>query len=63
MIENIAILDENDIVISLFEGNIHTTDTTTIENYYGHVKYSTPFEYRGVPIVGSTWNGLTNKFE
>jgi hypothetical protein len=33
------------------------------ENYYTHVKYSTPFEYRGVPIVGSVWNPLEDKFE
>lgn len=63
MIEKIAILDVDNIVISLFEGNIHITNTLEIKDYCGHVKYSTPFEYRGVPIVGSSFNGLTDKFE
>jgi hypothetical protein len=54
---------KNNIVISLFYGDLEVTDTSTIEGLVGMVKYSAPFEDRGTPVIGSYWNALENKFE
>jgi hypothetical protein len=59
---NWALLDENNIVVFLFFGDINVTDTTPYGDIKGMVKYSYPFEDRGTPIVGSVWNGEINKF-
>jgi len=60
---NWALLDENNIVVFLFFGDITITDVTPYGDIRGMVKYSSPYEHRGTPIVGSVWNGETNKFE
>jgi hypothetical protein len=60
---NWALLDENNIVVFLFFGDITVTDVSPYGDIREMVKYSTPFEHRGVPILGSVWNGLKDKFE
>ena len=60
---NWAFINENNIVISLFYGDLEVTDTSTIEGLVGMVKYSAAFEDRGTPVIGSYWNALENKFE
>ena len=63
MESNWALIDENNIVVFLFFGDITVTDVTPYGDIRTMVKYSTPYEHRGIPVVGSVWNGLTNKFE
>jgi len=59
---NWALLDENNIVVFLFFGDITETDVTPYGDIRAMVKYSHPYEDRGTPIVGSIWNGEINKF-
>lgn len=58
-----AILNTNGEVVGLHEGNPWDFDWQSVENYGGEVKYSTPFEYRGTPVIGSYWNNELDKFE
>jgi hypothetical protein len=60
---NWALLDENDKVVFLFFGDITQTDVRPYGDIKGMVKYSAPFEYRGIPKIGSMWNGLEDKFQ
>jgi hypothetical protein len=60
---NWALLDENNIVVFLFFGDITVTDVTPYGDIRGMVKYSQPFEYRGTPIIGSVWISELDKFE
>lgn len=57
-----AIVNNDMIVVYLFDGDILTFDWTTIERYGGEVKYSEPFEYRGTPEIGWTWSNELDKF-
>ena len=58
-----AIVNNDMVVIALFEGAPWDYDKSRLENYGGEVKYSEPFEYRGIPTIGSVWNNELDKFE
>jgi len=58
-----AIVNNDMIVVALFEGNPRDFDIKSVERYGGEVKYSQPFEYRGIPIIGSVWSNELDKFE
>lgn len=58
-----AIVNNDMVVIALFEGDILMCDISQYQNYGGEVKYSTPYEHRGTPTIGSVWNGELDKFE
>lgn len=58
-----AIVNNDMVVIALFEGDILMHDISQYQNYGGEVKYSTPFEYRGTPTIGSVWSNELDKFE
>jgi hypothetical protein len=57
-----AILNNDMIVVALLEGNLMEFDITSVERYGGEVKYSQPFEYRGIPTIGSVWSNELDKF-
>tara|TARA_R110000803_G_scaffold160927_1_gene224757 strand:- start:54 stop:233 length:180 start_codon:yes stop_codon:yes gene_type:complete len=56
---NWAIIDNNMIVTGLWAGNIDTGDVPI----GGMIKYSAPFESRGTPSIGQTWDNETETFE
>jgi hypothetical protein len=60
---NWAIVNNDMIVIGLYEGDISYLDISEYENYGGEVKYSSPFEYRGTPSIGSVWSNELDKFQ
>lgn len=59
---NWAILNNENVVIDLLYVDIEITDTSNIEGEAGLVKYSAPFESRGVPVIGSVWIPLEDRF-
>ena len=59
---NWAILNTNGEVIALHVGLPWDFDYTIVENYGGEVKYSTPYDYRGTPSIGSVWSNELDKF-
>lgn len=58
-----AIINNDMIVVALLEGNPMEFDITSVERYGGEIKYSTPYEYRGTPIIGSVWSNELDKFQ
>ena len=58
-----AIVNNDMIVVALWEGAPWDFDRSGIENYGGEVGYSEPYEYRGTPTIGSKWNVELDKFE
>jgi hypothetical protein len=62
MFGNWAIVNTSMIVIDLFEGDISTHDFSEYQNYGGEVKYSTPYENRGIPQLGWRWVNELDKF-
>ena len=58
-----AIVNNDMLVVHLFEGDVLTFDWQSIERYGGEVKYSEPFEYRGTPSIGSVWSNELDKFQ
>jgi hypothetical protein len=57
-----AIVNNDMIVVYLFDGDLLTFNWTSIERYGGEVNYSEPFEYRGIPTIGSIWSNELDKF-
>ena len=57
-----AIVNNDMIVVALLEGNPMEFDITSVERYGGEVKYSEPFEFRGIPTIGSVWSNELDKF-
>lgn len=57
-----AIVSNDMVVMALWEGLPWEFDSTSVERYGGEVKYSTPFEYRGIPTIGSLWSNELDKF-
>jgi hypothetical protein len=57
-----AIVNNQMIVVALWEGSLDDFDFSSVENYNGEVKYSEPFEYRGNPTLGSYWDVELDKF-
>lgn len=57
-----AILNNDMVVVALWEGAPWDFDWQTVENYGGEVKYSEPYAYRGTPTIGSVWSNDLDRF-
>ena len=55
-----AIVNNDMIIIDIFEGNIALHDVSVYERYGGEVKAE---EFRGTPIIGGKYNPIEDKFE
>jgi hypothetical protein len=55
-----AIVNNDMIIIDIFEGNIAYHDVSIYERYGGEVKIE---EHRGTAVIGSTYNSIEDKFE
>lgn len=55
-----AIVNNDMIIIDIFEGNIALHDVSVYERYGGEVKIT---DERGTAIIGGTYNPLEDKFE
>jgi hypothetical protein len=58
-----AIVNNDMVVIALFEGDILSHDISNYERYGGEVGYHYPNEHRGPVSVGMVWNIELDKFE
>lgn len=57
---NWAILNNDMIIINIFDGDLNFHDTSVYERYGGEVKITPE---RGTAIIGGKYNPLTDKFE
>lgn len=57
-----AILNNDMVVVALWEGAPWDFDWQSVERYGGEVKYSEPYTYRGTPTIGSVWSNELDKF-
>lgn len=55
-----AIVNNDMIIIDIFEGDISLHDVSVYERYGGEVKI---IDERGTPTIGGTYNPLEDKFE
>jgi hypothetical protein len=60
MIGKWAIVNNDMVIIDIFEGDISLHDVSVYERYGGEVKIT---DERGTPTIGSTYNPLEDKFE
>jgi len=54
-----AIVNNDMIIIDIFEGDIAMHDVSVYERYGGEVKIT---DERGIAIIGGTYNPLEDKF-
>lgn len=57
---NWAIVNNDMIIIDIFEGDISLYDVSTYDRYGGEVKIE---EHRGTPTIGGIYNPLEDKFQ
>jgi hypothetical protein len=57
-----AFLDENNLVIGLYYGDINTTDGSQYGDVRALIQYDGDYSYRGVPTIGSLFDWELDKF-
>lgn len=62
MEKNWAFLDENNLVIGLYYGDINTCDATQYGDVRALIEYDGDYSYRGIPTVGSLFDWSEDKF-